>query len=103
MADTGSRLTVAEVESVLGERTGYTVLLFTTPTCATCGPVRERLARLEAAGQVRALTCDVTLSPELADHAGILSVPTVQIYAGAELLRVAVGTACLRALRTLEG
>lgn len=50
-------------------------VVFTTPYCATCGPVKERLRLEDPTAHVASV--DVTMEPALADAFRIRSAPTV--------------------------
>lgn len=52
-----------------------TWVVFTTPYCASCGPVTERLRAGDPAANV--VTVDATAAPDLADAFRIRSAPTV--------------------------
>ena len=52
-----------------------TWIVFTTPYCATCGPVRDRLATDDPTARV--VTVDATREPHLADAFEVRSAPTV--------------------------
>lgn len=52
-----------------------TWLVFTSPFCASCGPVKEHLAGADPAA--RLVTVDVTREPHLADAFHVRSAPTV--------------------------
>lgn len=52
-----------------------TWVVFTTPYCATCGPVTEQLRANEPDSRV--VTIDATVEQELADSLRIRSAPTV--------------------------
>ena len=55
-----------------GDRTW---VVFTTPFCASCGPVKEQLAAQDPAAEV--VTVDATREPHLADAFSVRSAPTV--------------------------
>jgi len=52
-----------------------TWVVFTTPYCATCGPVKERIARLDPTADL--VTVDVGERPDLADLYRVRTAPTV--------------------------
>ncbi|HEX2849304.1 MAG TPA: thioredoxin family protein [Acidimicrobiales bacterium] len=52
-----------------------TWVVFTTPYCAACGPVKERLA--DADPNARVVTVDATRDPGLAEAFYVRSAPTV--------------------------
>ena len=52
-----------------------TWVVFTTPFCASCGPVKEQLARQDPAAEI--VTVDATREPHLADVFAVRSAPTV--------------------------
>jgi thiol-disulfide isomerase/thioredoxin len=60
---------------------GQTALLyFTTPDCVPCRTVqRPAIDRLQRELAVRVIEIDATQSPQIADHWGVLSVPTTFI------------------------
>jgi hypothetical protein len=58
-----------------------TWVVFTTPYCASCGPVKERLAEDDPAARI--VTVDATREPHLADAFAVRSAPTV-LLAGAD-------------------
>jgi thioredoxin-like negative regulator of GroEL len=59
-----------------------TILYFTTPTCVPCravqGPAIESVAKVHG-GAVQVIKIDAQERPEVADHWGVLSVPTTFI------------------------
>ncbi len=57
-----------------------TWVLFTTPWCATCGPVEERLRAHDPGA--RFVTVDATREPDLAGAMGVRSAPTVLLADG---------------------
>jgi len=52
-----------------------TWVVFTTPYCASCGPVRDRL--VEADPDAHVVTVDATREPALADAYSVRTAPTV--------------------------
>lgn len=52
-----------------------TWVVFTTPFCASCGPVKERLATTDPDAHI--VTVDATREPHLADAFSVRSAPTV--------------------------
>lgn len=52
-----------------------TWVVFTTPYCAACGPVKERLAASDPTAEI--VTIDATREPHLADAFSVKSAPTV--------------------------
>ena len=52
-----------------------TWVVFTTPLCASCGPVTARLA--DADPDAHVVTIDATLEPHLADAFSVKAAPTV--------------------------
>jgi len=52
-----------------------TWVVFTTPTCASCGPVTDELRRRDPDAAI--LTLDATREPELADVYRVRTAPTV--------------------------
>lgn len=75
-----------------GERTW---VVFTTPFCASCGPVKEQLAAHDPAAEI--VTVDATREPHLADAFSVRSAPTVLLAdaAGAVQARL-VGAPAVR-------
>jgi hypothetical protein len=57
-----------------------TWVVFTTPYCATCGPVEERLRTSDP--DARVVKVDATREPHLADAFSIRSAPTVLLADG---------------------
>jgi hypothetical protein len=55
-----------------GDRTW---VVFTTPYCASCGPVKEQLAAQDPSAHIA--TVDATREPRLADAFAVRSAPTV--------------------------
>ena len=55
-----------------GERTW---VVFTTPFCASCGPMKEQLAEQDPLAEI--VTVDATREPRLADAFAVRSAPTV--------------------------
>ena len=58
-----------------------TWVLFTSPYCATCGPVEARLRASDP--EARVVRVDATQEPQLAGAFGIRSAPTVLLADGA--------------------
>jgi len=58
-----------------------TWVVFTTPFCAACGPVKEQLASDDPMANI--VTIDATREPHLADAFGVRTAPTV-LLAGAD-------------------
>lgn len=56
-------------------RDGRTWVVFTTPFCASCGPVTDRIAHADP--DARIVTVDATSEPALADAFHVRSAPTV--------------------------
>ena len=52
-----------------------TWIVFTTPFCANCGPVKEKLATVDPGAHL--VTVDATEQPHLADAFHVRSAPTV--------------------------
>lgn len=52
-----------------------TWVVFTTPMCASCGPVKEQLADEDPGAEI--VTVDATREPHLADAFAVRSAPTV--------------------------
>ena len=63
------------VPASLLEGAARTWVVFTSPYCATCGPVEERLRASDPAARV--VKVDATREPHLADAFSIRSAPTV--------------------------
>lgn len=63
------------VPSELLGRGDRTWVVFTTPFCASCGPVKEQLAALDPSAEI--VTVDATREPHLADAFSVRSAPTV--------------------------
>ena len=59
---------------LLGD-TDRTWVVFTTPFCASCGPVKEQLAEQDPSSEI--VTVDATREPRLADAFAVRSAPTV--------------------------
>ncbi len=70
--------TVPEALRAGAERTW---VVFTSPFCATCGPVADRLQASDPAARV--VKVDATRDPQLADAFKIRSAPTVLLADGA--------------------
>jgi hypothetical protein len=60
---------------------GRTWVLFTSPYCATCGPVEERLRASDP--DARVVKIDATREPHLAEAFSVRSAPTVLLADGA--------------------
>lgn len=58
-----------------------TWVVFTSPYCATCGPVEERLRASDPSARV--VKVDATREPHLADAFSVRSAPTVLLADGA--------------------
>ncbi|MBW3615112.1 MAG: thioredoxin family protein [Actinobacteria bacterium] len=72
-----------------------TWVVFTTPYCASCGPVKEGLAGADPGA--RLVTVDVTREPHLADAFHVRSAPTVLLAdAGGEVQARLVGAQAVR-------
>lgn len=52
-----------------------TWIIFTTPFCATCGPVKERISRLDPTADL--LEVDVSDRPDLAELYRVRTAPTI--------------------------
>ena len=63
------------VPAVLLDGAERTWVVFTTPFCASCGPVKERLAEDDPGARI--VTVDATREPHLADAFSVRSAPTV--------------------------
>lgn len=59
--------------------TNATWVVFSTEYCATCGPVKERIARLDPTADV--VEVDVAARPDLAQRYRVRTAPTV-LFAG---------------------
>jgi len=68
------------VPSSLLDGATRTWVLFTTPYCATCGPVEARLR--ESDPEARVVKVDATREPHLADAFSIRSAPTALLADG---------------------
>lgn len=62
------------VPSALREGAARTWVVFTTPWCASCGPVEDRLR--ESDPEARVVRVDATREPELAGAFSVRSAPT---------------------------
>ena len=60
---------------------GRTWVVFTSPYCATCGPVEARLRASDP--EARVVKVDATREPHLADSFSVRSAPTVLLADGA--------------------
>lgn len=63
------------VPAALLDGADRTWVVFTTPYCASCGPVKDRLASADPLARV--VTVDATRDPSLADAFYVRSAPTV--------------------------
>jgi thiol-disulfide isomerase/thioredoxin len=63
------------VPASLREGADRTWVVFTSPYCATCGPVADRLQRTDP--DARVVKVDATREPRLADAFSVRSAPTV--------------------------
>ena len=89
------------VPAALRDGAPRTWVVFTTPYCATCGPVEERLRAADP--EARVVKVDATREPHLADAFRVRTVPTVvladaagrvqQRLVGADAVREAVSPA----------
>lgn len=68
------------VPAALVEGAERTWVVFTTPYCATCGPVEERLRATDPSARV--VKIDATREPHLADAFRVRSAPTVLLAGG---------------------
>ena len=72
-----------------------TWIVFTTPLCASCEPVKEQLAASDP--RARVVSVDATREPALADAFYVRSAPTVLLADGAgEVKERLVGAAAVR-------
>lgn len=72
-----------------------TWVVFTTPYCASCGPVKEQLAAHDPGARV--VTVDATREPQLADAFSVRSAPTVLLAdAGGDVQARLVGAPAVR-------
>jgi glutaredoxin len=72
-----------------------TWVVFTTPFCASCGPVKEQLAAQDPDAEI--VTVDATREPHLADAFEVRSAPTVLLAdATGEVLTRLVGAPAVR-------
>lgn len=72
-----------------------TWVVFTTPYCASCGPVKDQLAADDPSARV--VTVDATREPHLADAFGVRSAPTVLLAdAAGEVRARLVGAPAVR-------
>jgi hypothetical protein len=60
---------------LLGGGADRTWVVFTTPYCASCGPVKDQLAADDPSADI--VTVDATREPHLADAFAVRSAPTV--------------------------
>jgi hypothetical protein len=83
------------VPASLLEGADRTWVVFTTPYCASCGPVKEQLAADDPGANI--VTVDATREPHLADAFAVRSAPTVLLAdaAGAVQARL-VGAPAVR-------
>ncbi|HVF31682.1 MAG TPA: thioredoxin family protein [Acidimicrobiales bacterium] len=70
-----------KVPEALLDGADRTWVVFTTPYCASCGPVKERLAEDDPSARI--VTVDATREPHLAQAFAVRSAPTV-LLAGAD-------------------
>lgn len=77
-----------------------TWVVFTTPYCASCGPVAERLRASDPSARV--VTVDATLEPALAGAYSVRSAPTVLLadHAGRVTTRLVGAAAVERYVRS---
>jgi thiol-disulfide isomerase/thioredoxin len=64
-----------DVPAVLLAGADRTWVVFTTPYCAACGPVKEQLGTDDPGARI--VTVDATREPQLADAFAVRSAPTV--------------------------
>lgn len=76
----GERRPTPDVPAELVAGAERTWVVFTTPACATCGPVAERLRRDDPGARV--VTVDATAEPLLAGAFHVRSSPTVLLADG---------------------
>ncbi len=79
-ANTAPRRIGAVLPARLTTGSERTWVVFTTPWCATCDPVVERLRVVDPGGRV--LKLDATVERTLADSLGIRSAPTTVLADG---------------------
>ncbi len=68
------------VPDVLRAGAERTWVVFSTPFCATCGPVADRLRKSDPSARV--VTVDATVEPALAEAFSVRSSPTVVLADG---------------------
>jgi thiol-disulfide isomerase/thioredoxin len=71
----GPSTALPRLPSELLDGADRTWVVFTTPYCAACGPVKEQLASDDPGARI--VTVDATREPRLADAYGVRSAPTV--------------------------
>lgn len=104
----GTRLYRARRAALVGERPRHplvpaallegaerTWVVFTTPYCATCGPVEERLRAADP--EARVVRVDATREPRLAEAFSVRAAPTVLLAdAGGRVQQRLVGAEAVR-------
>jgi hypothetical protein len=74
-------VTVPPLSAELIDGAERTWVVFTTPFCAQCGPVMERIGSVDPGARI--VTVDVADRPDLADRFAVRTAPTV-LLAGAD-------------------
>ena len=70
--------------------------------CKMLAPVLEEVAA-EVAGRAKIAKVDIDASPDLAQRFGVMSVPTLLVFRGGQVVNQAVGVQPKPALRALLG
>ena len=92
----------------IGGVEGVSIVKFVSPTCGACralAPMLQRLVKKEfGEGSVQILEVDVDSQVEFAKEAAVMGTPTIQVYAGGQLVESVRGVepkaAYIEALKT---